>query len=108
MELPALDLGQGHAAVRGAVDSQEKFVPSRRRRAAGAEARRDQAVGIAQRSRIDGKPDRVVGPAGAGAVDHAAAIERINADAVKGGVIGKHVHRQVIGRVRLFHKANLG
>ena len=93
MELPALDLGQWHAAVRGAVNGQKEFVPSRRRRAAGAEARRDQAVGISQASGRNGKGDGVGGTT----TEHRRAIERENAHPLKGGLTSKQVYGQKIG-----------
>src|SRR5256885_11091420 len=97
MEKPAMYLGQGYAAAGRAVDSQQKFIPSSRRRASGAKAGRDQAIGIAQAGDRDGKPDCVSWPA----ADHAGAVEGIGADAVKGSGAAKQVHRQEIGAARL-------
>jgi hypothetical protein len=93
MKLPGLDLSQCHAAVKGTINSQEKFVPSRRRRAAGAKTRGDQTISIAQSSGIDREPDRV----GRTTVDHAGTVQRIDTHAIKREIVSKLVHREEIG-----------
>ena len=93
MKAPDKNLGLNCACGRGAVHIHEPLRLARRRRIAGAEAGRHQAVLIAQVGRQNREPDRISGAA----VDHAVAIKRINANAIERRVIGKLVHRQVIG-----------
>ena len=88
-----MDLGQGHAASGRAVNGQHHFIPTCRRRKACASGRGDEAIGSAHIGCAKSEADRV----GRTASEHAGAVERIGAHAVKGGVVGKQVHRQEIG-----------
>ena len=59
MKEAAMDLRQGHTAGGRAVDGQDEFIPSRRRRIASAKPGGDEAVGRAHVSFAESKPDCV-------------------------------------------------
>jgi len=93
MKTPNEHLGLNCACSRGAIHVHEPLGLTCWRRIAGPEAGWNQAVLIAQVGRQNREPYRVCRTA----VDHAVTVEGINADAIKGGVIGKLVHGEVIG-----------
>src|SRR6266480_1045059 len=92
MKEPGVDLGLGVAGKCGAIDSQHHFVSSRRRRI-GALVSSEEAIGKENIRRAEGKAYRIRGPAG----EHAGAVKRKNAHAVKRGGAAKQVHGQEIG-----------
>src|SRR5437763_10667297 len=93
METPDKDLVLNCACYGGAVHIHEPLGLTCRWRIAGTEAGRNQTVLIAQISWKDRESDRI----SRAAVYHAVTIKRIYADAVKGCVVRKLIHRQIVG-----------
>src|ERR1043166_8428532 len=90
---PDKNLSFNCARGRGAVHIHEPLWLTCRRRIACAKARGNQAVLIAQVGRQNREPYRVC----RAAIDHAVTIERIDTHTIKGGIVGKLIHRQVVG-----------
>ena len=77
-------------------NSEEKFIPPRRRRIASAKPGRHEAIGDVRCQTGEGDLKRDDGGVG-GASEHCTAIERLNFHPGEGGEIGPHVVREVIG-----------
>src|SRR4029079_140616 len=92
MKEPRVHLSLGIAGSCGAIDSEHHSVSSRRRRI-GALVSSEEAIGEANVRRGKGKAYGICWPTG----EHAGAVKRINAYAIKGGVVSKQVHRQEVG-----------
>src|SRR5262252_7673671 len=93
MEEAGVNLSQRYTATGRAIDGQNHSIPSCRWRTASAIGRGDKAVGSAHICRTESIANSVRWTTG----EHAGPIERIGAHTVKGGVVGKQVHRQEIG-----------
>src|ERR1041385_222321 len=96
MKAPGEHLVFERAGGRGAVDRHEIFWRASRGNTPGSKSRRQQAVGIAQSCRIDGKGNgpRVRSTA---SVNHGAAGKRKDAHAVERGKVREQVDCQIIG-----------
>lgn len=92
MKLPSLNLGQRGVLAGRAINRQQKFISTRRRRAAGTKTGRDQTVGIAQACGKNGKGNRV----GWAAINHRSAVERKDTDSDKCRRIRKHIDREIV------------
>src|SRR6478672_7082015 len=92
MKESGVDLSLGIAGSNGAIDGKHHFVSSRRRRI-GALVSSEEAIGKANIRRAKGKAYGICWTTG----EHAGAVKGISAHAIKGGVVGKQVHRQEVG-----------
>src|SRR5262249_52516265 len=95
MEKPGMNLRQGHAAVKRAVDGEHHFVS-----ACGwwitFGGGGNEAIGSAHISCGESKADRIGGTAG----EHAGAVKSINVDAGEGSRATKRVDREEISILR--------
>lgn len=92
MKLPPLNLGQCGVLTGRTINREQKFISTRRRRAAGTKTGRNQTVGIAQACRKNCKGNRV----GRAAIDHRSAVERKDTDSDKCRRIRKHIDREIV------------
>src|SRR5690242_21823624 len=92
MEKPGMNLGQGHAASRRAVDGEHHFVSTCGWRITFGGSG-NEAIGSADIGCGESKADRIGGVAG----EHAGAVKSINMDAGEGSRAAKRVDREEIG-----------
>src|SRR5215470_10495396 len=93
MKEPGMDLGQGGGIAGRAINSQDHFIPARRRWTARAKGRGDEAIGSAYIACGKTEADRV----GRTASEHAGAVQSISTDASESSGTRKRVHHQEIG-----------